>query len=282
MPRSQAVLITGATRGIGREAALHLARRGHTVLATGRNPELLDTLRREAAASHLPLLASPLDVTDEKAIAATVALALREFGRLDALVNNAGFGMAGAYEELDPAEVRAIFETNFFAPLRLAQAVLPNMRAQRFGTIVNVGSIAGLVAVPMEGAYSATKFALRAMSRSMRMELAPFGVRVVLIEPGVVRTGFHLNKATAAQAIQADTPYVQFRRETEIRARARAIFGGQADRTARRIREVIEARWPAARYTVGLDAFAGAAAVRLLPDRLFDVVLRRAIMGRWT
>ena len=280
MPKSQTILITGATRGIGRATALHLARRGHRVLATGRAPDLLDSLGREAQAAALPLTVAPLDVRDSTALENTVAKAVSDFGRLDALVNNAGFGIDGTYEELTPQEVHGIFETNFFAAVRLAQEVLPHMRRQGSGTIVNVGSVAGLIAVPMEGAYSATKFAMRAMSRSMRMEVAPFGVRVVLIEPGVVRTDFHANKAIAQRAVQGDSPYAAMRKETQMRAKARAIFGGQPLRTAMRVRQVIEARSPAARYTVGLDAWAGGWAARLVPDRVVDFFLRRAIMGR--
>ena len=280
MPKSQTVLITGATRGIGRVAALHLAARGHRVLATGRSPELLASLEREAQETSLPLTVAPLDVTDAKAIEGIVTKALAAFGRLDALVNNAGYGITGTYEELAPEEIRAIFETNFFAAWRLSQEVLPGMRSQGSGTIVNVGSVAGLIAVPMEGAYSATKFAMRAMSRSMRLETAPFGVRVVLIEPGMVRTDFHANKAVAQRVIRGDSPYVPLRIETSMRATARAVFGGQPIRTATRIRQVIESRSPAAQYTVGLDAWAGGWAVRFLPDRILDFFLRRAIIGR--
>lgn len=279
MPRSQRILITGATRGIGRETALHLARRGHQVLATGRAPDLLKALAKEADAASLPILVMPLDVTDEKAIQSVVSRATADMGGLDALVNNAGYGISGAYEELTLDEVMAIFETNFFSALRLSHAVLPAMRKQHHGTIVNVGSVAGMIAVPMEGAYSATKFALRAMSRSMRMELSAFGVRVVLIEPGVVHTDFHVNKAIGQGVIRPDTPYVTMRNRSELRARARAMFGGKAIRTAMRIRQVIEGRSPAARYTVGLDAWAGSVATRLLPDAVLDYFLRRAIMG---
>ncbi|MBF8299575.1 MAG: short-chain dehydrogenase/reductase, partial [Dehalococcoidia bacterium] len=208
-----------------------------------------------------------------------VARALSE-GGLDALVNNAGYGLSGAFEELTLEELRAVFETNYFSVLRLSKAVLPSMRERGHGTIVNVGSVAGLIGVPMEGGYSATKFALRSMSRSMRMELSPFGVRVVLIEPGVVRTDFHVNKVVAETSLHIDSPYAGLHIVTELRARARALFGGKADRTAMRICQVIESRGPAARYTVGIDAWAGAWASRLLPDAVVDFFMRRAIMGR--
>ena len=280
MHKQQTVLITGATRGIGRATALHLARRGHRVLATGRAPELLATLAKEANAARLPVTVAPLDVRDSKAVEDTISKAMADFGRLDALVNNAGYGIAGTYEELMPAEVQAVFETNFFAALRLSQVVLPHMRHQRWGTIVNVGSVAGLIGLPMEGAYAATKFAMRAMSRSMRMEVAPFGVRVVLIEPGVVRTDFQANKAIGQRVAAEDSPYATMRSMTYMRSTARAMFGGQPTRTAMRIRQVVEARAPGARYTVGLDAWAGAWATRFLPDAILDYFLRKAIMGR--
>ena len=195
------------------------------------------------------------------------------------MVNNAGYGISGAYEEMTIEELRAIFETNCFAALRLSQAVLPAMRKQRSGTIVNVGSVAGVIAVPMDGAYSATKFALRAMSRSMRMEVAPFGVRVVLVEPGIVRTDFFSNKVIVDEEVKGEWPYVAMRGARSLRARSRVMFGGRPERTAMRIRQVIEGRRPAARYTVGLDAWAGAWAARLLPDGILDFFLRRIVMG---
>lgn len=280
MKRSQVVLVSGATRGIGRAAALHLAQRGHRVIATGRALDLLDSLKQEAILRGLPLSVGTLDVRDSKAIEDIVARAIEDFGRLDALVNNAGHGLTGAYEELDLAEARAIFDTNFFGALRLSQVVLPHMRRQGRGTIVNIGSVAGLIGVPMEGVYSATKFAMHAMSRSMRMELAPFGIRVVLLELGVVQTDFHANKVIARRVLEGGSPYNTMRAQTSIRATARAMLGGKPERTARRIREVIEARRPAARYTVGLDAWGGGFAARFLPDAVVDFFLRRAIMGR--
>lgn len=280
MPKQQAVLITGATRGIGRTTALHLAQRGHLVLATGRAPELLESLAMEAKTGHLPLTVAALDVRDPKAVEEGISRAVADFGRLDVLVNNAGYGITGTYEELSQREMHEVFETNFFAAVHLAQVALPHMRRQHWGTIVNVGSVAGLIGLPMEGAYAATKFAMRAMSRSMRLEVAPFGVRVVLIEPGLVRTDFHANKAIGQRVMAGDSPYEALRGMAAMRSTARTMFGEQPARTAMRIQHVIEARAPGARYTVGWDAWAGAWAARVLPDAVLDFFLRKAIMGR--
>ena len=276
--KQQTVLMTGATRGIGKAAALHLASRGHRVLATGRNEGLLQALEEEARAGALPITVAPLDVTDGEAIRRTVAKALQEFGQLDALVNNAGYALWGPLEELTLDEVRAVFETNLFSTLALCQEVLPSMRERGFGTIVNVGSVAGQIAVPVEGPYSMTKFALHSMSRALRMEVAPFGVRVVLIEPGVIRTDFQANKVIGKNAFAEGSPYRAMRQETALRARARDLVAKGPAGVATRVRQVIEARNPKARYAVGIDARAGVIASRLLPDSVVDFFVRRAVM----
>ena len=273
------MLITGATRGIGKATALHLARRGHQVLATGRNEGLLEALREEAAADALPVTVAPLDVTDGAAVQSTVARAIQDFGHLDALVNNAGYVLWGCLEELEQDELKAIFETNLFAVLALCQAVLPHMRERGFGTIVNVGSVAGQVAAPVEGSYSVTKFALHAMSRVLRMETASFGVRVVLIEPGVIRTDLQENKVLGRRVLSEGSPYQATSRETAVRGVARNLVAKGPMRVATKIRQVIEAKSTRPRYAVGLDARAGVIASRLFPDRLLDFFVRRAVMG---
>jgi len=277
--RDQAVLITGATRGIGRATALHLARRGHQVFATGRNQALLAALERESRAEDLRLVVAPLDVRNAVAAEAAVGSALRELGRIDALVNNAGYGLSGFLEELTLEEVRAVFETNFFAALRMSQLVLPHMRERRSGTIVNVGSVAGQIGAPMEGAYAASKFALHAQSRVLRMEVATFGVRVVLIEPGVIKTDFQENKAWAQSALQEGSPYAGMRERTHVKALARQVFAQGPEGVAVKVRQAIESRAPRARYAVGIDARAGALASRLLPDAVLDFLVRRAVLG---
>lgn len=278
MRRKQRVLITGATRGIGRATALHLARLGHHVIATGRNVELLAGLQALATKESLSLEAARLDVTDEAACIKTVDTCLNS-GGLNALINNAGYGLHACLEEVALDEVRTLFETNVYAPLRLSQLVLPHMRKRGSGTIVNVGSVAGVVGVPIEGGYSASKFALRSISSAMRMEVATFGVRVVLIEPGVFETDFAENKVYGRNAFGEGSPYQQALRETSMRHMTRVMVARGPEAVAVSIRNAIESKRPRARYAVGIDGRAGAMAARLLPDSVLDYFLRRAILG---
>lgn len=278
-PKTQVVLITGATRGIGKLAALEMARRGHRVIATGRDAERLHALSDEARGQGVAMAVEHLDVSDAGACEAVVRQAVASHGRLDALVNNAGYGLWGPLEELSPEEVQALFQTNVFAALRLSQLALPQMRAQRFGTIVNVGSMAGQVGSPGSGAYAASKAAMLMLSRVLRQETRGDGVRVVLLEPGVFQTDFHRNVRVGQRVYREDSPY----RERVLRLRI-GPPGEERRRpdpapVARKIRQVIESRGPRARYAVGVDASVGAMAARLLPDGLFDWLIRKAL--RW-
>lgn len=273
-PKSQVVLITGATRGIGREAAIQVARRGHTVLATGRDVERLESLQQEADAAGLAIETSRLDVSDAAACEAWTSGAIERHGRIDALVNNAGYGLWGPWEHVSDDEVRTVFEANFIGPMRLSRLVIPGMREQGFGTIIHVGSMAGQASSPAGGAYAATKFAMNTMSRSMRLEVGRFGIRVVLLEPGIFKTDFVPSQLMAEAMDRETTPYEPLRREEPLPG-GLIPWPGPA-RVARRIRQVIEARHPRARYTVGYDAFLGAIAMRVLPDCIIDFAVRKA------
>lgn len=274
-PKSQVVLITGATRGIGRVAALEVASRGHHVLATGRDSTRLEALQEEAREASLPVQVASLDVTDGSSCEAFVATQIDRLGRIDALVNNAGYGLWGPWEHLSDKEVRTVLETNFIGAMRLSRLVLPNMRRQRFGTIINVGSISGQVGSPGAGAYAATKFAMNAMSRSMRLEVGRFGVRVVLLEPGFFQSDFTVSQVMAADLDLEATPYLPMRNTKKMLVNE-FVKPANPLRVARRVRQVIESRWPRARYTVGPDAWLGAKGMRYLPDWLVDLGLRKA------
>jgi NAD(P)-dependent dehydrogenase (short-subunit alcohol dehydrogenase family) len=189
MRPGQSILITGATSGIGRDAALRLARAGHLVLAGGRRADALATLAREGGGRLEPVV---LDVTDPASVAAARELVDRRTGGrgLDVLVNNAGFALPGPLEALAEEDLRMLFDTNVFGLLAMTRAFLPGMRERGQGRVVNVGSIMGRVAMPLLGAYNASKHAVAALTDALRMELAPFGISVVLVEPGAIRTGF--------------------------------------------------------------------------------------------
>jgi NAD(P)-dependent dehydrogenase (short-subunit alcohol dehydrogenase family) len=203
--RSRTALVTGCSSGIGRQAALQLRQAGLVVYATARRPEALTGL----AENGIHVLA--LDVTDEASMVAAVEAIAASHGQVDVLVNNAGFELAGAVEEIPPAEVRRQFDTNVFGLARLTQLVVPGMRAQRYGRIINVSSVFGRFAVPGGAYYAASKHVVTAFSEALRLELAGFGVRVVLVEPTAARTRLNANAVWAGDG--ADGPYAGFHKD---------------------------------------------------------------------
>ncbi|HXM76193.1 MAG TPA: SDR family oxidoreductase, partial [Thermoanaerobaculia bacterium] len=185
MARQQIVLVTGCSTGIGRAAAIEASERGHRVFATARDRADLAGLEGRKGLRTLAL-----DVADSASISEAVATALAEAGRIDALVNNAGYGQYGAVEDVRVEDWRAQFEVNVFGAIAMIQAVLPSMRAAGSGTIVNVSSVVGKIAIPFAAPYGASKHALEAISDALRVEVAGFNVRVVLVEPGPIATKF--------------------------------------------------------------------------------------------
>jgi NAD(P)-dependent dehydrogenase (short-subunit alcohol dehydrogenase family) len=182
-------LVTGTSTGIGLATAVTLARGGHTVFATMRNPAgASGEIRSIAEAEKLPITVLAMDVDDDSSVGTAVNQALTQGGRIDVLVNNAGIGVHGTVEELPLAEFRQAMETNFFGALRCIQAVVPAMRERRSGCIINVTSVAGRLAISPQAPYAASKWALEAASEALAQELKPFGVRVVIVEPGVIAT----------------------------------------------------------------------------------------------
>jgi NAD(P)-dependent dehydrogenase (short-subunit alcohol dehydrogenase family) len=267
---AKVVLVTGASSGIGRACAEHLAARGYRVFGAQRRVP-----PSGEGPSGVEMLA--LDVDDDASVAHGVGAVHARAGRIDALVNNAGTAWMGAVEDTAIAEARAQLETNFFGALRACRAVLPIMRAQRSGHIVNISSLAGVLGLPFSGLYSASKFALEGMSESLRLEVRRFGVRVVLIEPGDFRTQLAVVRRQTAAA-QADSPY----------AEALARFKAQQDRdeaaaptpepVARLVARVLETASPRTRYSVGmLGQRIVVPAKRFLPQRLFEAVLVRVL-----
>jgi len=271
--RSRAVLVTGCSSGIGRATALTLARQGWTVWATARRPETLADL----AAAGCRTLA--LDVTDEDSMRAAVAAIEREHGAVAALINNAGYSQSGALEELEPARLRRQFETNVFGLLRLTQLVLPGMRRQGWGRVVNIGSIAGRLTFPGGGAYHATKHAVEALSDALRWEVEAFGIDVVLVQPGLIRSGF-TEAAVASIASRAEGPYADFdaavartTADTYVKGPLSLLTGESAD-VARVVARALSARRPRTRYAVSGSAYLLLALRRLLTDRLWDRAMR--------
>jgi NADP-dependent 3-hydroxy acid dehydrogenase YdfG len=192
--------ITGASSGFGREIALAVIASGGKVIATARNPAVLDAIVQSAPERAM---AVALDVTDRQQLANALAAGARRFGTIDVLVNNAGYGLIGSIEEADEAAIRRVFEVNFFGMVAVTRALLPGFRARRSGWIVNISSVAGLVGLIGSGYYSASKFAMEGFSEALRSELEPFGVGLMMVEPGMFRTEF-LSSAVVRPADSAD------------------------------------------------------------------------------
>jgi NAD(P)-dependent dehydrogenase (short-subunit alcohol dehydrogenase family) len=267
---SKAVLITGCSSGIGHETARHLVAKGWKVYATARRPESIEDLR----ASGCETLAC--NVTDEASMSACVSAVEQAEGAVGALVNNAGYSQSGAIEEVPIDAVRRQFETNVFGLMRMCQLVLPGMRRQGWGRIVNVSSMGGRLVFPGGGVYHATKHAVEALSDALRYEVAGFGVDVAIIEPGLIKTRF----ADAAvgsmdENLPGEGPYADFNaavsRETAgAYEGGLARLGGGPETVARKIERAISARRPRTRYKVTASARLGLGARRLMTDRMWD------------
>ena len=269
------MLVTGCSTGIGHATALALAGAGFSVWASARRAESLGEL--EAAGCRV----LELDVTDEQSRVAAVRQVEAEHGAVGILINNAGHGGGGPVEEVPLDVVRETFETNVFAVIRLCQLVLPGMRAQRDGLIVNLGSAAGLVTPPTGCPYAMTKYALESLCDALRPEVAPFGIRVTLIQPGAVRTRFMANSEPHQPADLADSPYALYKANVSKMA-AHAHRSGapgvlEADDVAAVILRAVTAPRPRARYKAGSQARLAPVARRVLGDRGWDAFMRRFV-----
>ena len=275
--KQKSVLITGATDGLGRAAALLLAERGYHVFAAGRSSEKraqLDALARE---KNLPLETIALDVCDDTSVEAAVRTVLGKAAALDVLINNAGVNYSAAVEDLTMADWRAQFETNFFGVLRITRAVLPHMRERRSGRILMMSSLSGLVTPPTQGAYSSSKHAIEGLSNALRLELFPFGIEVVIIEPGYIITGIQKAAADLSRPyVQKGGPYAPlyarfFTSVNDTRTKSKTT----PEDCARVILEAIESLKPKPRYGVTSLAPFVKWSKRLLTDSAIDAMLRR-------
>jgi short-subunit dehydrogenase len=270
---TKTVLITGATAGIGRHAALHLAARGHLVFATGRSREALASL---AAESNGRIEIVPLDVTDAASIAAAASqVRERLAGRgLDVLINNAGFGIAVPTLELTDADLRSQYETNVFGLMNVTRAFLPDMVARRRGRVINVSSIGGRFTFPFFGGYNSTKYAVESLSDALRREVRPFGVDVVLVEPGPIRSNFANRSMDGVNRYRSATsPYAAvYARADQIQAMTEKNSYSPMH-TSRAITRAVESRRPSARYLAPGHMAAMLWLLNGLPTRWVDALL---------
>jgi NAD(P)-dependent dehydrogenase (short-subunit alcohol dehydrogenase family) len=276
--KTLSILITGATSGIGRFTALHLARLGHRVFATGRNAEALATLAREAEGTKLETLR--LDVTSAESIAqvkAEVEQRTEGYG-LDVLVNNAGYGIPAPAEMTTDADLRAQYDTNVFGLMAMTRAFVPQMRQRGRGRVINVSSVGGLVTMPLFGGYNSTKFAVESLSDALRMELRLFGVEVSLIEPGVIATGFADRSMSEVSRYQdPESPYAPIMARAEELRKMTDRIAADPIVIARAITHAATARRPRPRYVAPFSSALFIGFLRLIPTRWADALLKLGV-----
>jgi short-subunit dehydrogenase len=271
--KQKVILITGASAGIGMASAQKLIERGHVVYAAARRVEKMDELKKRGA------FILSMDVTNESSMREGVEKVINEQGRIDVLINNAGYGSLGAIEEVDIDEARRQFEVNLFAVARLSQLVLPHMRKVQKGRIVNISSIGARVYEPLCGWYHSTKFALEGMSDCMRLELKQFGVDLILVRPGFIRTEWDKIAHESLQKFSMRGPY---RGTANKMANAHLnylfkYFASDAPVVANTIVRAVESRRPSARYVCGKAARTFILARKLLPDSLLDIIFMKML-----
>jgi NAD(P)-dependent dehydrogenase (short-subunit alcohol dehydrogenase family) len=261
---AKVVVVTGTSSGIGRAIAMYLGAAGHRVYGGSPTAETDDALPG--------VKALPLDVRDADAVAAFVHRVVDTAGRIDVLVNNAGYAMGGALEETSIDEAKAQFDTNFFGVARMVNAVLPEMRRAGGGQIINIGSGAGITAEPFAGYYTATKFAIEGYTEALRHEVGSFGIKVSVVEPGWFRTEIVRNAKRAAQPMDV---YQRSREHVFATVTNYCDTGADPVAVARRVAEVMAARRPYVRYPVGNDVTWSARFRRVLPERLYQWLVAR-------
>jgi short-subunit dehydrogenase len=264
-------LVTGGSSGIGERTAIRLKEAGFTTYAVARRVDRMKDLEQAGVTTFT------MDVTDDTSMSAGIERIVGEHGQVDVLVNNAGYGSYGAVENVPIDEARRQFEVNVFGLARLTQLVTPGMRAQKSGRIVNISSIGGKFYEPLGAWYHATKFAVEGFSDSLRLELAPYGIQVVIVEPGPIRTEWNTIARDGLVASSAGTAYEQ--QAEAVRARMesgdRPTVSSGPDLVAKKIVKAATTKWPKPRYPVGRGAGSVVIARRVLPDRAFDAVVAR-------
>ena len=275
----ETILITGASSGIGKATALYLAEMGYRVIGTSRSKDRLGEIAA-AAALGLPITGVEIDINCDEAVSNGMGAVLAEHGRIDVLVNNAGYGLWGPVERLTLDEVKAQFESNLFAALRMIRAVAPGMMDRGYGKIINMSSVEGRLATPYNGAYASSKFALEGMSEALRAEMRPFGVFVAVVEPGLFRTDFQQNQVNGREVDEGAGSERFASHLARYRAKHRRFerFASDPVVVAKAVHRVIRSRRPAFRHPVGLDAKLGMLGARFIPERLFQALVSRATM----
>ena len=274
-----AVVTGSSTGGIGYETSLILARNGFLTYATMRNLNKSENIKLVATKENLPIQIKQLDVTDDVSVMNAIQAISSEAGRIDVLVNNAGYGLNGAFEDLAIDEIKAQYETNVFGLIRTTQAVLPIMRKQKSGTIVNISSGAGRFGLPGASAYVSTKFAVEGLSESISYELEPFGIKVVIVEPGVIRTNFFDGLVVAKKSQDPNSPYSQIMQKIatgfeEMMKNA----SSSPDLVAKVVLNSIRDENPSLRYLAGSDVETWLGGKRKMADEELYKMMKQNLM----
>jgi NAD(P)-dependent dehydrogenase (short-subunit alcohol dehydrogenase family) len=281
MQAAKVALVTGSSSGMGFEIALLLARSGFHTYASMRNLEKSKRITEIASTEKLPLQVVQLDVKDDVSVKDAIQNIAAKKGRIDVLVNNAGYGLFGSFEDLSIEEIKAQFETNFFGVIRVTQQVLPIMRKQNNGIVVNVSSVGGRIGLPVVSAYHSTKFALEGLSESISYELEPFGIRVIIIEPGVIRTNIMNSSASAKKALDPKSPYLSMMHKVENSFKSmleNASISSPPEEVAKVILQAVTSESPQLRYTVGNDAATILQAKRTMSDTEFGDFIKQQFL----
>jgi NAD(P)-dependent dehydrogenase (short-subunit alcohol dehydrogenase family) len=277
MQGDKVALVTGSSSGIGFETSLMLARAGFNTYASMRNLEKSKNLTEIAKKEKLPLQVVQLDVNNDGSVKDAIVKILKADQRIDVLINNAGYGLFGSVEDTSIEEIKAQFETNFFGVVRVTQQVLPLMRRQNSGTIVNVSSVGGLIGLPALSAYHSTKFALEGLSESIAFELEPFGIRVVIIEPGVIRTNILNSSSSAKKALDPKSPYFSLSQKLNdnFKSMMESELSSPPEEVAKVILQAVTSENPQLRYSVGDDAANLIHARKNMPDKEFRKMIMK-------
>ena len=271
-------LVTGSSSGIGYETSLSLAREGYFTYATMRELKKANAIKKIAENENLPLKVIELDVDNEDSTENAIRMIIDEKQRIDVLVNNAGWGIWGTAEDVSLEEFREQFETNFFSIIRMIQKVAPVMRKQGTGDIVNISSIAGRIGFPVSAAYISSKFALEGLSESIRYELGQFGVNVIIIEPGVIKTNFFDSMKIAKKVDESDT-YRDITIKVISGFKMMAEMGTPPKEVASVIIKSLKEEKPLPRYVVGNDAAMFLEAKKMKTDIEFENYLKKELYG---
>jgi NAD(P)-dependent dehydrogenase (short-subunit alcohol dehydrogenase family) len=268
-------IVTGTTSGIGYETCLSLARDGFYTFATVRDIKKAEKIVQIAKKENLKIEIIELDVDDEKSISTAIQKILSKKQQIDVLVNNAGWGLFGSVEDVPVKDFRAQFETNFFGIISIIQKVAPVMRKQKSGVIVNISSVAGKIGFPGSPAYISSKFALEGLSESLRYELGQFGVKVIIIEPGVIKSNFFSSMKIAEP--KPDSPYKEITEKVIMGVKMMAELGTPPSEVATTILKAIKEKDPKPRYVVGNDAQMFLEAKRAKTDTEFENYLKKEL-----